>query len=261
MPETDNEESLPPAGSPMLSLAGTPAAATAAKTPLSVQRGSGSTPAAAVAAETAAMEEDAEMGEGAMPQEAFEDVILQTVEAQADMLQQQVQAIPTESGSTDHDEVSAGEMGEGYEQQQQDEESGDCMMGSEGGEGEFSMDADVASDSAAMEVTFGSPAGPVAAGGSPTAGFFPAAVTATPQNTPAAATAAETSPGVTSPGARYRSSRAKTAAPPKSALAKPKSAGSSAAPKHAHVVVPDAASPKTTPAAKTAAGEATCVCC
>jgi hypothetical protein len=181
-----------------------------------------------------------------MPQEAFEDVILQTVEAQADMLQQQVQAIPTESGSTEH-EVSAGDMGEGYEEQQQGEESGDCMMGSEGGEADYSMDA----DSAAMEVAFGSPAGAIAAGGSPTAGFFPAAVTATPQNTPAAAV---TSPGVTSPGARYRSSSAKTAAPPKSALAKPKSAGSSAAPKHAHVVVPEAASPKTTPPAKTAAG-------
>ena len=61
-----------------------------------------------------------------------------------------------------------------------------------------------------------------------------------------------TSPGVTSPGARYRSSSAKTAAPPKSALAKPKSGSSSAAPKHAHVVVPDAS--KTTPPARSTAG-------
>jgi hypothetical protein len=61
-----------------------------------------------------------------------------------------------------------------------------------------------------------------------------------------------TSPGVTSPGVRYRSSSAKTAAPPKSALAKPKSGSSSAAPKHAHVVVPDAS--KTTPPARSTAG-------
>jgi hypothetical protein len=242
MPETDEEEFLPPAGSPMLSLAGTPASATAAKTPLSAQRGSSSTPAAAV------VEEDAEMGEFVMPQEAFEDVILQTVEAQADKLQQQVQAIPTESGSTEH-EVSAGEMGEGCEQQE--EESGDCMIGSEGGEGDFSMDAGAAADSAAMDLTFGSPAG---AGNSPAAGFFAAGVTATPYNTPAAA--AVTSPGVTSPGARYRSSSAMTAAPPKSALAKPKSAGSSVVPKHAHVVVPEAASPEATPSANSNAGGA-----
>jgi hypothetical protein len=71
-------------------------------------------------------------------------------------------------------------------------------------------------------------------------------------STPAAAGGMVTSPDVTSPGARYRSSSAKTAAPPKSALAKPKSGSSSAAPKHAHVVVPDAS--KTTPPARSTAG-------
>lgn len=161
----------------------------------------------------------------AQQHEALEAQILQTVEAEAAMLEQQVQALPTADGAQLQEE-----------QQRADE---DCSMGSDDDAADVSMDA-AAADTAAMELASGSP---VAAACPPTS--------ATPAGTPAASTAA--SPGVTSPGARYRSASAKTSAPPKSALARPRSGSTST--KHAHVVVPEASSPKATPPAKTATGD------
>jgi phage tail tape-measure protein len=172
--------------------------------------------------------------------EAFEAVLLESAAKEVEFLEGQLQAVPTDSASTEQEAPAQGAV------QHQEDVS---MMDTAGSE-----QAGMEAAAAGMDVSFGSPA----AGGSPAATGFAGAETRTPHNTPAAATLGGDGT-VTSPGARYRSSSATTAAPPKSALAKPKSGSSSAAPKHAHVVVPDAASPKTTPAAKTTAGELTCV--
>jgi hypothetical protein len=255
MLETDDDDYMPPACSPMRSLAGTPAAPSAAKakTPLSVAR------------QQQQAQQDTEMGEPAAQQqqqqepplqkyEAFEAVLLESAAKEMEFLEGQLQAVPTDSASTEQDVCAA------LSALQHEEEPDVSMMDTAGSE-EVSMEAAAAAHgtpqaaAGSMDLSFGSPA---AAGGSPAATGLAGAETRTPHNTPAAATLGGDGT-VTSPGARYRSSSATTAAPPKSALAKPKSGSSSAAPKHAHVVVPDAASPKTTPTAKSTAGELTCV--
>lgn len=176
---------LPPASSPMLSLAGTPAVAAtpgASSHPMSVH----GTPAAAaaMAAEGQEGDADADMCEGgdeAEQQQQYgeeegemseseECEILQHTEAAVAALEKQLQAVPTESGYTEPAEHAGIE----HEQQQEEgvgmeEECAEEDSGSLGEQDEETASGEEDEGGPAMDASFGSPA---AAGSASPAGFL-----------------------------------------------------------------------------------------